>query len=233
MYTLCFAFLFSQSLDLYEFSIMQQPSFFKYVLRTDVILIGKHKDDVKQFNGVVLSSHKSHIDFFLGFAFGDAASLGRMLVAAACPFMWLCGWLSSTFIVFNRSKSKRSKPLRERFTDAISKRGRLLIYPEGHRLPIRGTLSPFRTGILSYCFHNRVPVFLAPAEGAQVVLNYATGAIRRGYPIVINCCNVLYPDQYQDLEDFIADAQEQFIAGYEDATAEFDSIVSKNSQRRI
>ncbi|KAL0212436.1 hypothetical protein RCL1_006062 [Eukaryota sp. TZLM3-RCL] len=199
---------------------------FKFIFKSDVVIVGPHKDSAASFEGIILMSHKSHMDFWLGHVFGNAATLGRLLVALACPFMTIYGVLSSTFIVFNRGKKGgRSKPLRERFALAIAKRGRLIIFPEGHRLPIRGVLTPFRTGALAYAFHSRTPVMVAPTEGAQAVINYATGRIQRGMPVVANCCGIFYPDSFEDMDEFINTVEQSFIDGYTKATEEFDRLV--------
>ncbi|KAL0226733.1 hypothetical protein P9112_014057 [Eukaryota sp. TZLM1-RC] len=198
------------------------------LLKSDINLIGSRASEVETFNGIILLSHKSHLDFLLGFVFGDACTLGRLLVAVACPFMFLCGILSKTLIVFNRaSKKSRKIPLRERFAKALAQRGRLIIFPEGHRLPIRGTLSPLRTGSIAYAFDQDIPILVAPCEGAQTVMNYSLGKIRRNMPIVINCKEVVNPADFAEIEEFIEYIEHLFKEGYSEACNEFDSIVGK------
>ncbi|KAG9391181.1 Acyltransferase [Carpediemonas membranifera] len=194
--------------------------------RAKVITIGEDPAVIKAFDGIVLSTHKTFLDFTTTFLFGEGAYIGRRLAAAIMPMGSIGRKWSGMFIIFRRGNFKKEG---SNLTSSIVKmlqggpRGntRVLVFPEGHRLPRRGLLR-LRTGMIRICFDHKIPVYLAPSEGGEYILNEAAMMVQKDMPYVVNYAGTVDPADYQTWEDFYEEVSSRFSAAYDAACRKYD-----------
>ncbi|KAK2964834.1 hypothetical protein BLNAU_134 [Blattamonas nauphoetae] len=138
--------------------------------------------------------------------------------------------------------AEKNNRLADLFDDFVRNRNpRLLIYPEGSRYSARGVF-PFRSGLFRIAFNKKLKLLICPCEGSQYVVKEkqlfihpqdvvippshitpdisSVGPIKEGDPcrgyILFNICDVLDPSDFSSFEEFKAEAERCFTAGYKD-----------------
>lgn len=155
-------------------------------LHIQIAKFGNLKDIVGDFQGIIVSSHKGWSDFFTLIALNFCSCVSRALVAIAIPGAGLVAHLGGGLLLFRRSSgdSKNSKDIKalQAKVDLMSQwyydwicnvNPRLLVYPEGHRNPNRGTLK-MRTGTFRIAYSKKIPCLIAPSEGSQNIVKEKT-----------------------------------------------------------
>ncbi len=196
--------------------------------KPQLVCIGESPSRVREFEGVVLSTHKGFFDFTHSHHFGDAAYMGRRMAAMIMPIGSITHRLSGMFIIIKRGSFKTDhQSLVHSLTTHLTKKKagnpRVLVFPEGHRLNKRGLLR-LRTGLIRICFDNAIPVYIAPAEGSQYLMNEPLQMVQTCQPFVINYVGTVNPKDFDDWESFYAKVDKTFRRGYDEACAKYDEV---------
>eukprot|EP00770_Monocercomonoides_exilis_P003305 MONOS_3285.1-p1 / transcript=MONOS_3285.1 / gene=MONOS_3285 / organism=Monocercomonoides_exilis_PA203 / gene_product=unspecified product / transcript_product=unspecified product / location=Mono_scaffold00076:41154-42077(+) / protein_length=222 / sequence_SO=supercontig / SO=protein_coding / is_pseudo=false len=212
--------------------------------------MGKKRDEIDQFKGLVLGSHKGWADFFI-----------QLAIAFLMPFGALAAFIGGNLIFFKRSSSSKNQTVEE-LEQKMKKTGekyrncveninpRLLIYPEGHRRAER-TIQRIRTGTFRIAFQLKMPVMIIPGEGSQnaireksLFIHSANISINpdnvpedvdeayvgcsddkklRGVS-VLNFKEVIDPAKFEKWEDFYDVCEKSFREGYAEVCEIYDQI---------
>ncbi|KAK2962660.1 hypothetical protein BLNAU_2493 [Blattamonas nauphoetae] len=227
-------------------------------------ITGRHKDKLKNFQGLVLPSHKGWADFFVTSQLDFSAPLARLSTGLILPAIFPAAKHGDSVLLVHRRRGtgikatkeqieEKNNRLADQFDDFVRNRNpRLLIYPEGSRYSERGIL-PFRSGLFRIAFKKNLKLLVCPCEGSQYIVREkelfihpanvkipssritpditSVGPVKEGDPcrgyILFNICDVIDPSDFPSFEEFKAEAERSFTAGYNDCGADQMSIQSK------
>ncbi|GIQ84711.1 hypothetical protein KIPB_006259 [Kipferlia bialata] len=174
------------------------------------------------FKGVVFTTHKSWFDFTLGGAIFDAGMLSRWQVAFVVPFSALTRNITKRAFFFKRGSTKgRFEEFQARILSILNGPcPRLLVFPEGTRNRNGDGLMRLRTGMIRICFDAGIPVYIAPSDGAQYIVNEFKCHIEKDQPFVVVHKGIISPSDYETWEAFYAAIDTLFTEGYEESVRE-------------
>ena len=201
----------------------------------DTYLIGPAVDELNSFRGVVMTTHKSYLDFVNAPVFGYCSALGRFGAAMIIPAGSCFTCCTRSFLVFCRGAAHDWDKFGKKIKNFTNDRApRIMVYPEGHRNRQGRGCQRLRTGIFRICFDQKIPVFLAPCEGAQFIVSEFKCFRKKRMPLVINYLGSIDPTGYEDWKSFYDACEVRFRAGYDEAIRCYDKLVGhKNNVQEL
>eukprot|EP00770_Monocercomonoides_exilis_P003045 MONOS_3026.1-p1 / transcript=MONOS_3026.1 / gene=MONOS_3026 / organism=Monocercomonoides_exilis_PA203 / gene_product=unspecified product / transcript_product=unspecified product / location=Mono_scaffold00067:56350-57257(-) / protein_length=232 / sequence_SO=supercontig / SO=protein_coding / is_pseudo=false len=142
--------------------------------------MGKERQTIDNFNGIIVASHKGWADFFIQSAMAFPSCICRLAVALVMPLGALSAYLGGNLLFFRRSSPSKNQNIEElnqkmqktgeRYKNCVdSINPRLLIFPEGHRKAER-VIQRIRTGTFRIAYQQKIPVMILPCEGSQNIV---------------------------------------------------------------
>ena len=170
-------------------------------------------EDGKLRGCVVLCNHVNWSDFVLDIAFvPDGVYVSRnVLKLVFFPGSLIRSWLFGDMIYFSRGKKDAKRPLYDAVAAKCAEGRSVIVYAEGTRNPT-GEKMPLRVGLIKLAYDRGIPLYVSMVSNKYAIVDEKAFKVTLGETIENKMSKLVRPEDFADLQAFLAAAQAEWDA---------------------